>query len=219
MKKVILTGGTGMVGRLVLDYCLADDTITEVVSLVRRTAKVTHPKLKEIIVKDFTDYTAHADLFQNITAAYFCIGVYTGQVPDEQFKQITVDYAVAFGQALKANSPNATLCLLSGAGADRTEKSRVSFAKYKGMAENRLSALGLGGFYTLRPGYIYPVTPRQEPNLMYSISRSLYPLIRLFGKNSSIKSTELARGIFNVGLQGAKQEILENRDILLTVGS
>ena len=53
---------------------------------------------------------------------------------------------------------------------------------------------------------------------MYSISRALYPLIKLMGKNSSIKSTELARAMVNVGLEGAKQEILENRDILDYVG-
>jgi hypothetical protein len=153
-------------------------------------------------------------LFQNVDAAFFCIGVYTGQVHDPQFRVITVDYAVSFAQALKNNSPKATLCLLSGAGADRTEKSRMAFAKYKGIAENSISAMDLGRFYAFRPGYIYPVEPRKEPNMMYRVSKSLYPLIKLMGKNSSIKSTELAMGMFNVGLNGAKNEVLENKDIL-----
>lgn len=203
-----------MVGGLVLEYALKSPEVTKVTSLVHRTIGNSNSKLEEIVIDDFKDYTKQTNLFQDIDAAYFCIGAYTGQVADDLFKEITLDYAVAFAQAVEKNSPTATLCLLSGAGADRTEKSRMSFAKYKGMAENQLSEMNLGAFYALRPGYIYPVTPRKEPNLMYSVSRSLYPLIKLFGKNTSIKSTELASAMFKVGLNGAKQEVLENRDIL-----
>jgi uncharacterized protein YbjT (DUF2867 family) len=214
MKKVIIAGGTGMIGRLIIKNCLSSADIEGVTSLVRKKTNNSHPKLKEVIIADFNDYSAQNALFQNVDAAFFCIGVYTGQVPDPQFRVITVDYAVSFAQALKNNSPKATLCLLSGAGADRTEKSRMAFAKYKGIAENSISAMDLGRFYAFRPGYIYPVEPRKEPNMMYRVSKSLYPLIKLMGKNSSIKSTELAMGMFNVGLNGAKNEVLENKDIL-----
>ncbi|MEM6699201.1 MAG: NAD-dependent epimerase/dehydratase family protein, partial [Bacteroidota bacterium] len=214
MKNILLTGATGMVGSLVLDYALNSPDVEKVTSLIRRATGHNHPKLNEVIISDFKDYTTQASLFKNIDAAYFCIGAYTGQVSDDLFKEITLDYAVAFAEAIKQHSPSATLCLLSGAGADRTEKSRVSFAKYKGMAENQIAAMNLGAFHVFRPAYIYPVAPRKEPNLMYSVSRALYPLIRLFGKNASIKSTELASAMFRVGLSGAKQEILENRDIL-----
>jgi hypothetical protein len=44
--------------------------------------------------------------------------------------------------------------------------------------------------------------------------RLLYPLIRLFGDNSSIKSNELAQAMFNVALNGTEKEILENKDII-----
>ena len=49
---------------------------------------------------------------------------------------------------------------------------------------------------------------------MYRISRALYPLIRLMGPNGSIKSTELALAMFQVGLHGATSEVLENKTIL-----
>ncbi|MEM7574702.1 MAG: NAD(P)H-binding protein [Bacteroidota bacterium] len=217
--KAIIAGSTGMVGSLVLANCLASEEIDEVVTLMRRPNAIpVGQAVKEVVVTDFTDYSSQAEHFQNVGIAFFCIGVYTGQVKDDQFKVITVDYAVAFAKALQQHSPDARLCLLSGAGADRTEKSRVSFARYKGMAENQLAQLGLE-FYSFRPGYIYPVSPRKEPNLMYRVSRWMYPLIRLFGKNASIKSTELAQGMFQVGLQGAEQEVLENRDILAIISA
>ncbi len=214
MKKMLIAGASGMVGNLVQEKALNEPEVGEVLSLVRRGGMIAHPKLTEKVVTDFLDYSGSGEWFKGVDMAFFCIGVYTGQVPKEEFKQITLDYAVAFGEALKTHSPSATLCLLSGAGADRTEASRMAFAKYKGMAENQLSALGLGGFYSFRPAYIYPVTPREEPSWVYRLTRALYPLIKLMGENSSIKSTELASSMLRVGLQGAESEVLENRDIL-----
>lgn len=203
-----------MIGNLILKNCIESDKITEVIVLLRKPTKgIMNKKVKEIIIKDFGNYAKQNTFFENVDIAFFCIGVYTGQVKDEQFKIITIDYAVEFAKKLKENSKNATLCLLSGAGADRTEKSRTSFARYKGMAENQISKLGLK-FFTFRPGYIYPVTPRKEPSLMYRFLRIIYPLLRLMGNNSSIKSTELATAMFKVGLKGAEKEILENRDII-----
>ena len=202
-----------MIGSLLLECCLTSKEISQVTSLVRKNTNTNHPKLEEVVIPNFKDYSEKGDVFQDVDIAFFCIGVYTGQVPDNEFKEITVDYAVSFADAVKKANPGATLCLLSGAGADRTEKSRTSFARYKGMAENQISQLGLD-FYTFRPGYIYPVTPRKEPNVMYRISRALYPLIRMMGPSSSIKSTELASAMFNVGLHGADSEILENKTIL-----
>lgn len=202
-----------MIGKLVLDNCLQSDKIKEIISLVRNAAH-TKPesKIKEVVIQDFENYASQVSLFQGVDIAFFCIGVYTGNAADEQFKKITVNYPVAFAKELKKYSPNATLCLLSGAGADRTEKSKASFARYKGMAENQISELGLK-FHTFRPAYIYPVTPRNEPNWMYKISRALYPIIKLFGDGASITSTELAQAMFNVGIYGADKEILENKDI------
>ena len=213
MKRVLIAGASGMVGNLILERCLASDQVEKVISLVRRESNHTYSKLQEVVITDFSDYSLHQSLFKNIDAAFFCIGVYTGQVADSEFKTITVDYAVSFAEALKDNSPDANFCLLSGAGADRTEKSKTAFARYKGIAENRISGMDLN-FYTFRPGYIYPVTPRKEPNVMYRISRVLYPVIKLFGSNASIKSTELAAAMFKVGMEGAEKEIWENIDII-----
>lgn len=214
MKKVLIAGASGMVGSLVLEQCLSSSEITEVTSLVRRKTNHKSSKLREVVINNFADYSAHADLFQHVDIAFFCIGVYTGQVSDELFKSVTIDFPVAFAEALEQNSPGVTLCFLSGAGADRTEKSRMPFAKYKGIAENKINALRLGRFYTFRPGYIYPVQARKEPSVLYSLMRTLYPLIKALGKNSSITSTDLAVAMVQVGLNGANNEILENKTIL-----
>jgi uncharacterized protein YbjT (DUF2867 family) len=212
-KRILITGASGMVGNEILKQAFLSPEIAVVKSLVRKKSKVQHEKLQEYIIKDFSNYDKDTTLFENIDAAYFCIGAYTGQLPDALFKKVTVDYAVEFAKQVKIHSPNARLCLLSGAGADQTEKSRTSFARYKGMAENQITALGLE-FYSLRPGYIYPVSPRKEPSFMYKIMRNMYPLIKLFGNKYSITSSNLAKAMFLIGLQGSEKKILENIDIM-----
>ncbi|MEX0347163.1 MAG: NAD(P)H-binding protein [Rhizobiaceae bacterium] len=212
--KVLLTGATGMVGSLVLRHCLEGQDITEVVSLLRRPSGIQHPKMSELIIDDFLAFEEGAAYFQGIDAVYYCQGVYTGAVDRDLFRQITVDYPEMLAKIIKTASPDARFCLLSGAGADRTGRSRVAFAKDKGEIENRLSKLGMGAFHSFRPGYIFPVTPRQEPGLGYRLMRWLYPIIRLLGEGSSIRSTELAEAMFQVGLQGHPKEVLENRDII-----
>ena len=208
-----MTGGTGMVGGLVLENCLVSNEVKEIVSFSRRPCGQEHEKLKELLVSDFENYTDQLQHFKDVNIAFFCMGVYTSSVTKDVFKKVTLDYALSFAGTLSKHSPNARLCFLSGAGADRTEKSRMAFAKLKGMAENQIAGMKLGGFHSFRPGYIYPVEPRKEPGFAYRISRILYPLIRLLGPKYSITSKELARAMFEAGIKGADKEVLENLDI------
>ncbi len=212
-KEVLIVGATGMVGGHVLEYCLKSDQIDKVTVLSRRSLGVAHEKLEEIIHGDFSTYQSVDHHFENIDMGLFCIGVYTGAVKDKELKAVTVDYAKSFAQTLKERSPGSKLCFLSGQGSDRTEKSRVPFAKYKGMAENFIDGLNFTEWYSFRPGYIYPVIPRKEPNWMYKLSRNLYPLVKKMGKNMSIPSTDLAKVMVDVGLNGYSKSILENRDM------
>lgn len=202
-----------MIGNLILKDCIKSDRISEVRTLVRKPSGISNIKLNEFVMENFKDYTSQSNVFKEIDIAFFCLGVYTGQVSDDILKQITVDYAVSFGKALEGGSPHATLCLLSGAGADRTEKSLTSFARYKGMAENQLSKLKLK-LFSFRPAYIYPVEKRQEPNFLYTMMRFLYPLVKILGNKYSVPSTVLASTMLYVGLNGASKQDLENQDIL-----
>lgn len=203
-----------MIGRLVLKQCLEEDGITEVVAIGRRAIDNTHPKLKQVIHDDFKDFSSVSDHFEGVDIVQFCLGVYTGAVSDSRFKEITVDFTHAFAEVVQRRSPQATFCFLSGSGADSQEKSKVAFAKYKGMAENDLISRKFGALQIFRPAYIYPVEKRKEPNLMYTVSRALYPLIKMFGKNASITSEQLAKAMFLSGLNPSGLTILENRDIL-----
>ena len=214
MKKVLILGATGMIGAEILKHCLDSNEIAQVTAIVRSDLNIQHPKLTIIKHSDFTNYSSHQTAFQQIDAAWFCLGVYTGAVPDPAFKEITVDYAKAFATMLWQESPKSSLSFLSGAGADLTEKSKTPFARYKGMAENYLLTANAGPVFIFRPGYIYPTVKRKEPNVMYAVMRFLYPLLRVFGPKFSITSADLAAAMFFSAFNYPPKKILENVDIL-----
>lgn len=81
-----------MIGSLVFEYYLNSPKITSVVSLVRKPTGLTHEKLQEVTITNFEDYSQLLDLFENVSAAYFCLGVYAGAVSDELFKKIDFKY-------------------------------------------------------------------------------------------------------------------------------
>ena len=215
-KRIIITGATGMVGGCALRICLENPDLSLVTVIGRSRTGINDAGLREVVIDDFTDYSGLTGALENQDAALFCLGVYTGAVPDDLFRKITLDYTLAFARALHKASPRAAFCLLSGQGADQTEKSRMAFARYKGAAEKVLLEIGFPRVHLFRPGYIYPVTPRKEPNVVYTISRFLYPLLRRIYPNIGISSEDLAAAMVHTGLYGtreSKNSVLENKDI------
>ncbi|MBA2562738.1 MAG: NAD(P)H-binding protein [Chitinophagaceae bacterium] len=213
MKNIIIAGSSGMIGNLILQNCLKRDDVRKVTSITRRKSGIDHVKLVEVIHTDFLNYRAINEYFKSQDVCFYCIGVYTGQVPRDEFYKITVDYTRAFAQTLKENSPSATFCFLSGQGADQSEKSLFMFARDKGIAENLLLSLRFAHTYIFRPGYIYPVTPRKEPNLTYRIMRRLYPVLNKIYHNGVISSEELAHAMVNIAIGGGSKTIYENKEI------
>jgi uncharacterized protein YbjT (DUF2867 family) len=221
MKRVVIVGASGMVGGCALRYLLEDPAVGRVTSIGRRNLGVSHPKLTEILHSDFADCSTLADVLTGHDAAVYCLGAYTGAVPDEELRRITVDYTVEFARVLRASSPNATFAFLSGSGADPTGHSRMAFARYKGEAEKTLSAAGFPHAYMFRPAYIYPVQPRREPNFSYRLLRAIYPVFRMLFPNQVIRADDLARTMVDAAVRGTGEGralVLENRDIRRLAG-
>jgi uncharacterized protein YbjT (DUF2867 family) len=214
--RLLIVGATGMVGGYALRYALDDPSVGVVTVIGRTKLGLSHPKLKEVLHQDFADCSALAQPLSEQDAAVFCLGVYTGAVPDAEFRKITVDYTIEFARVLRASSPGAAFSFLSGMGADQTGRSRVPFARYKGEAENALLAAGFPRLYIFRPAYIYPVTPRVEPNFSYRLLRAIYPVFRRLFHNQVIRADDLARAIVDVAVRGKREResvVFENRDI------
>jgi len=215
-KHLVIVGASGMVGGYALRYALNHSAVGSMTSIGRKKLGISHPKLKEVLHQDFADCSALAETLSGQDAAIFCLGTYTGSVPDAELRSITVDYTVEFARVLRSSSPDAAFSFLSGSGADQTGRSRLAFARYKGEAEKGLIAAGFPRVYLFRPAYIYPVEPRKEPNFTYRLLSAVYPVFRVLFPNQVIPADDLARAMVDVAVRRAGDSrtlVLENRDI------
>ena len=215
-KNLVIVGASGMVGGYALRYALNHSAVGSMTSIGRKKLGISHPKLKEVLHQDFADCSALAETLSGQDAAIFCLGTYTGSVPDAELRSITVDYTVEFARVLRSSSPDAAFSFLSGSGADQTGRSRLAFARYKGEAEKGLIAAGFPRVYLFRPAYIYPVEPRKEPNFTYRLLSAVYPVFRVLFPNQVIPADDLARAMVDVAVRRAGDSrtlVLENRDI------
>jgi hypothetical protein len=64
-KRLVIVGATGMVGGYALRYALALAIASGVVSIGRRSLDIAHPKLKQVLHRDFTDCSALAETLSN----------------------------------------------------------------------------------------------------------------------------------------------------------
>jgi uncharacterized protein YbjT (DUF2867 family) len=215
-QKIVIVGASGMVGGYALRYALDQPAIERVTAIGRKRLGMSHPKLTEVLHQDFADCSALAETLAGQSAAIFCLGAYTGAVPDAELRKITVDYTIEFARVLHGSSPDAAFSFLSGNGADPTGRSRLPFARYKGEAEKALLAAGFPRVCIFRPAYIYPVEPRKEPNFSYRLLRGVYPVFRLLFPNLVIRGDDLARAMVDAAVRGREERgdlVLENRDI------
>jgi uncharacterized protein YbjT (DUF2867 family) len=215
-KRLVIVGGTGMVGGYAVRYALDSPAVNRVTSIGRKKLGISHPKLKEVLHQNFADCSALAGELSGQDAAVFCLGTYTGAVLDAELRTITVDYTIEFARVLRGSSPGTAFSFLSGNGADPTGRSRMPFARYKGEAENALIACGFPRLYIFRPAYIYPVEPRKEPSFSYRVLRAVYPVFRLLFPNQVIRADDLARVMVNIVASETVQPggpVFENREI------
>lgn len=73
--KIIITGTTGMVGEGVLLECLQNSDVETVLSVSRRPAGKTDPKLKEYLVPDFLQLQPDDEQLKGYDACFFCAGI------------------------------------------------------------------------------------------------------------------------------------------------
>jgi len=220
--RLVIVGATGMVGGYALRYALQHPAVGRVTVIGRTTLDISHPKLTEVLHRDFGDCSSLAEALSGQDAAVFCLGTYTGSVSDVELRTITAGYTIEFARVLRTSSPTAAFSFLSGSGADPTGRSRMAFARYKGEAEKALLAAGFPSVYIFRPAYIYPVQARKEPNLSYHLLRAIYPAFRVLFPNQVIRADDLARAMVDVVVlvgQEPRSFVFENRDIRAIVKS
>ncbi len=92
--RVIITGTTGMVGEGVMLECLANDKISAVLSVSRRSNGYTHPKLKEYLVPDFLALLENDVNLSGYDACFFCAGVSSIGMKEPEYTRLTYDTTI-----------------------------------------------------------------------------------------------------------------------------
>ncbi|HCX24581.1 MAG: epimerase [Flammeovirgaceae bacterium] len=190
MANVLITGSTGMIGKGILLECIDDASIETIVLLNRNPIDVKSGKIKEVLLKDFTQIESVKDQLGLIDACFHCMGVSALGLSEEEYSKLTFDVTKALVDICFEINPNMTFNYVSGQGTDSSEKGRQMWARVKGKTENYMLAKGFSKAYAFRPGFIIPERGiRSRTKLYDNIYRVFKPLFPLFKKMKSVTTT------------------------------
>ena len=213
MPKIVVFGGSGVIGRGVLEAASADPRVEEIRALQRKPVSPALPKVVDVNVEDFADLSAHRGSLAGVDACIFALGIAQALVTEPEYRRITIDFALEAARRLAEASPQATFVFVSGQGADSSEKSRILFARVKGQTENLLKKEALGRLVIARPGGVLPkVWPRERR----WTERLLHPVVALLepiAPGVAIKSLDLGQALVQCALDPSVTGLLENRDL------
>lgn len=213
MASLVVFGGSGVIGRGVLEAASTDPRIEEVRALQRRPVEPYLPKASFTKVDDFTDLSAHRRAFEGVDACIFALGISQALVSEEEYLRITIDFPMEVARRLIEVNPKATLVFVSGQGADSNEKSRILFARVKGRAENLLKKEPLGRLVIARPGGVLPTEWPRQPRWTERLLRPVMGLIEPVAPGIAIKALDLGQALINAALDPSVPGLLENRDL------
>lgn len=215
--NVLLFGATGMVGQGVLRECLLDPGVRSVLSVGRSATGQTHEKLREIVHRDLLHYSAIESELTGFDACFFCLGVSSAGMSEENYRLVTYDVAMAAAYTLVRLNPDMTFLFVSGAGTDSSEQGRTMWARIKGKTENDLLRLGFKGAYMFRPAGIQPLhgikSKTKLYQALYTVAAPLLPLLKRLLPKYVTTTEQLGRAMIKVARQGAPKPILESDDI------
>jgi uncharacterized protein YbjT (DUF2867 family) len=212
--KAIVTGVTGMVGEGVLHECLLNPDVEHVLILTRKPSAITHPKVRELVHKDFHNLAAIEDGLKGYNACFFCLGVSSVGMKEAEYFHLTYDLTIHVAETLSRLNPEMTFCYVSGSGTDSTEQGRSMWARVKGKTENKLMQLPFRKAYMFRPGYMHPTKGMKNTLKAYRYISWMYPLMRTFFPGAASTLRELGLAMIKAAGMGYEKQVLEVRDIV-----
>ncbi len=214
--KTIITGATGMLGQGVLMECLDRPDISAVLVIGRRPQNIKHPKLDELVVKDFFALGKTESSLRGYDACLFCLGTSSLGKNEERYRKVTYDLTINFASKFLQVNPDSSFCYISGAGTDSSEKGKMMWARVKGKTENDLLAMPFKHVHVFRPGYVQPLRGIKSRttwyNGLYQIFGWLYPLLSNLPKYVT-DTSQLAIAMIEAAKNGHAKGVLESIDI------
>ncbi|MBR1231984.1 NAD-dependent epimerase/dehydratase family protein [Bradyrhizobium sp. AUGA SZCCT0182] len=215
--KVILFGATGMVGQGVLRECLLDAGVERVLVVGRSPTGRQHAKLREVLHKDFTDFSAIESDLAGYDACFFCLGVSSVGMDAERYRHLTYDVTMAAANTLVRLNPGMVFTYVTGRSTDSTEQGPVRWARVKGKTENDLLKLPFKAAYMFRPAGIQPLHGVRSKtgwvNAIYVVAAPLLSYLARTSPKFMTTSEQLGRAMIKVARDGYPKRVLESEDI------
>ena len=170
-----LIGSTGLTGSFLVRQLLADSAITKVISISRKSLKLSNAKLTEVLVSDLAELPSIESRIRG--ELYFCCLGTTIKTAGskENFEKVDHTAIVTFAKVAKAHDAK-SFTLVSAMGANASSK--FFYNQVKGRTENDVKALGLRSLIIFKPALL--IGPRHEFRLAESIAtKTLVPLSQL----------------------------------------
>ncbi len=205
-----------MVGKGALLECIESPEVNSILLINRSSVGIVHPKVKEIIHKDFFDWLPIRDQLEGYNACFFCMGVSSAGMKEANYHHLTYDLTLGFAKEILPLNPDMTFCYVSGTGTSTEMNSRMMWANVKGKTENDLLALGFKSAYMFRPGFIQPLKGIKSKTKLYqgvyNVLSPFYGLLKRMPKYITDTIT-LGRAFIGVSMIGYSKHILESKDI------
>jgi uncharacterized protein YbjT (DUF2867 family) len=215
--NVVLFGATGMVGQSVLRECLLDPDVNQITSIVRTPTTQTNTKLRELVLPDFTNYSAVETELTGLDACFFCLGVASSGMSEADYTHITHDFTLTAATTLAKLNPSMTFVYISGSGTDSTERGRIMWARVKGRTENDILKLPFKAAYMFRIGFIQPlhgiVSKTKSYRIFYQILTPILPLLRSLFPRQILTTEQVGQAMLLVAKNGFPKPVLESKDI------
>ncbi|MFL6812476.1 MAG: epimerase [Bradyrhizobium sp.] len=215
--KVVLFGATGMVGQGVLRECLLDAEVESVLAVGRNPTGQRHAKLREIVHDDFLDFSGIESQLAGYDACFFCLGVSSLGMSEEQYRRLTYDITLAAARTLAKLNPQMVFIYVTGRGTDSSERGKLMWARVKGKTENDLLKLPFKAAYMFRPAGIQPLHGiRSKTGWVQAIYVGAAPLLSLLHRVAPTYMTtteQVGRAMIKVARDGHPKPVLESDDI------
>jgi len=210
-RTALVAGATGLTGKHLLEFLLADERYASVCALVRKATLQAHPKLSEHVI----DFESLGKL-PKADDAFCCLGTTIKKAGSQAaFRKVDFDYVINFAAAAKAAGAKRFL-VVSALGANA--KSSVFYNRVKGEMENALKAMNFESLHIFRPSFLLGerAEARVGERLGIAVFSALAPL--MIGPARKIRPVEakaVARAMVlaaNGGVLGV--EVIESDEII-----
>ncbi|WP_276364343.1 nucleoside-diphosphate sugar epimerase [Daejeonella sp. H1SJ63] len=201
--KVILVGGSGLIGSCLLSELRSSDEISDILLVARSASGISDPKIRELIL-NFDDLDSHAEELK-ADIIFSCLGTTTGKTPDANlYRKIDLEYPLKMLH-IGMNKGLKQFHIVTSIGADAASSN--SYLKLKGELENSLKSSGVPSLHIYQPSFLKGERREKRPAeiIMNILSVIIDPLlIGPLKKYKSIKAKTVAKTMLKQSLKDLK---------------